>query len=317
MKHLAFAIGLACCSAVSGQRIDLSMLSTDADSSRQDRGSFRAWAAAHPARTDTRWSVEALFVPPGLPAFNQGESVSILRNAFQHTRPDLSTGEVQFRVDEFTYNNNNYPWLLTRAGSTGAVRGLRFGYSGAGVLPVGFSLGVGYMPVAYYARAERRDGSEIALSGQDERVRAFLDHYNELRDVYDWYWAEDPVIGDLAVLPFVEAGVNRRMGSAFGVAAYYRFAPAAAAQILRNHQDFNRTYLDDAPSAVIPSASSILTAQHFSVQARLHVWAMIIGLESAWSIPPMGSWTDRNVNELGATRIPVSQQLGLSVGAAF
>jgi hypothetical protein len=47
------------------------------------------------------------------------------------------------------------------------------------------------------------------------------------------------------------------------------------------------------------------------------VWALIIGLESAWSIPPMGSWTERNVNELGATRIPVSQQLGLSVGAAF
>jgi hypothetical protein len=68
---------------------------------------------------------------------------------------------------------------------------------------------------------------------------------------------------------------------------------------------------------VIPSTSSILTAQHFSVQARLHVWALIIGLESAWSIPPMGSWTERNVNELGATRIPVSQQLGLSVGAAF
>jgi hypothetical protein len=269
----------------------------------------------HPTRMDARWSIEAFLVPPAFPSFSQGESVSVLRNAYQHTRPDLSGQEIEFRVQEFSYNN--FAWLLTRAGTTGASRGLRFGYSGTGVLPVGISLGIGTMPVAYYARAKRRDGSEVALSGQDERVRAFLDHYNELRDAYDWYWPEDPVIGDLAVLPFVEAGVNRRLGQAFGVAAYYRFAPAASAQILRNHQDFNRTYLDDAPSAVIPSASSILTAQHFSVQARLHVWALIIGLESAWSIPPMGSWTERNVNELGATRIPVSQQLGLSVGAAF
>jgi hypothetical protein len=43
----------------------------------------------------------------------------------------------------------------------------------------------------------------------------------------------------------------------------------------------------------------------------------VVGVESAWSIPPLGSWTDRNVEELGASRLPIGHRLGISVGYGF
>lgn len=298
------------------QRLDASLLNArDTSATGSDRMDARAWLHANPPREDVRWTVEAVLMPPELPAFSQSESVSVMRQAFERTRPDLPAAEIQYRLQEFSYTSRVQ--ALTKAGTTGAVRGLRFGWTGEGVLPVGLTFGVGAMPVAYYARAERRDGSEVALSSTDERVRGFLDHYNELRDEYDWSWPEEPRVGDLAVLPYVEAGVTKPLNPFIGLAAYYRFAPAAAAQILRNHQDFNRIYLNDAPSAVIPSAASILTAQHASLQARLHFLAFVVGVESAWSIPPLGSWTDRNVEELGASRLPIGHRLGISVGYGF
>jgi|GEM_PF-3521624 len=298
------------------QRLDASLLNArDSSATGPDRMGARAWLQANPPREAVRWTVEAVFMPPELPEFTQNASVSVMRRAYERTRPDLPAAEIQYRLDEFAYSERVQE--LPKAGSTGAVRGLRFGWTGKGVLPVGLSLGVGAMPVAYYARAQRRDGSEVALSSTDERVRGFLDHYNELRDDYDWYWPEEPQAGELAVLPYVEAGVTKQVVPYLGVAAYYRFAPAAAAQILQNHEDFNRIYLNDAPSAVISSSASILTAQHASLQARLHFLSFVVGIESAWSIPPLGSWTDRNVEELGASRLPIGHRLGLSLGYGF
>ena len=318
MRHAALLLlaGATGILPATAQRLDPSLLNArDTSTAGPDRMGVRAWLQAHPPREDVGWTVEAVLMPPELPEFTQDASVTVMRQAYERTRPDLPAGEVQFRLEEFSYSQRVQE--LPKAGTTGAVRGLRFGWTGEGVLPVGVSFGVGAMPVAYYARAQRRDGSEVALSSTDERVRGFLDHYNELRDEYDWFWPEEPQVGDLAVLPYVEAGVTKPLNPFIGVAAYYRFAPAAAAQILRNHEDFNRTYLNDAPSAVIPTAGSILTAQHASVQARLHFLAFVVGIESAWSIPPLGSWTDRNVEVLGASRLPIGHRLGISVGYGF
>lgn len=191
--------------------------------------------------------------------------------------------------------------------------GIRIAWVEESVLPLSVSLGVGQMGLDYYIEGRRTaDSSVVGLNGHQVQAATYLQQYEDLgSDPWNHPGLNAP---DPISVPYVEAGVGKRVHPLASVFVHYR-QPVAASKRIRD--TFNAAnagwenpavYLrDDAPAHFGPI---------FSVQVQYHGRFMEWGLERVVRTAPSGTWPTY-LMENGAMPVAAAAHTEVSIGLRF
>jgi hypothetical protein len=191
--------------------------------------------------------------------------------------------------------------------------GIRFAWVEESLLPVSLSLGAGQMGLDYYIEGRRTsDSTVIGLTGHQLRAATYLQHYADLGSD-PWNHPGLNVPSAISV-PYVEAGVGKRVHPLASLFVHYR-QPVAASSRIRNAFNAANAGWDD-PTLYLRDDAPVHVGPIFTIQAQYHGRFMEWGLERVVRMAPTGTWPTY-LQENGSMPVQSGAHTEVSIGLRF
>ena len=300
MKGLLYGIAMAFAVPVWCQTLDPTLMKGSPPSSN-------GWSWLNQQEDVSAWSVELVLGLNTPDYFAYDDHTDVIRQAMKQCYPEISGNALSEAVNNMSQYFGNSDNRMD--GNQTALVHLRLGATPFQNKGISIYLGAGKDYAAYYSKAEQGENS-IALNNHEDMVRAFVDDYFILQDLFGYWLPDDPHLPDPWKPFFLELGGGYQPHPQMSIFALWRLIPRSSMQAENWHDQINQRLQNISVEAL----SDVKTSSQLTLGFHVHLGVVRLGLESHrnFFLGDVKRFWDQ-----GSLTLPNTSYAALSIGVHF